>query len=319
MIRAFLTGIHPRSERLVNATRRFEKGLVTNAEQQRILEDDIRQLVSLQERAGFTHIADGLLDWQDLFRPIVSRIEGVIEGPLTRWFSNNTFYRKPIIIGEMMWRREERQNLIHHSLFPRRRQWKAILPGPYTFAMLSDTRHHKHKSELLNDYADLLKEEVRRLSDIGVNQIQLNEPSIAAQTPDEDWIEKTKEAIMTIRRGASVEVMIHTYFASIKDVLPDLLEFDVDIVGVDLYETEIESISDIDFTKTIACGCVNSRNSIIEDEYHVRDLVREVVESLHPPDVCICPNCDLEFLPRIKADEKVMALGRAMRLLKEEM
>jgi len=313
-----LTGIHPRSEILVEATRRYDRDSISEEELKGVLREDILRLVQLQQEAEFTCITDGLLDWQDLFRPIISRTQGIHEGPLTRWYDNNNFYRKPVILGKMIWRPERDHPLIHASLLPKMKRWKAILPGPYTFSVLSDNKHYSDKGELLSDYASVLKEEVRRLEGAGVSQIQLSEPSMVTKNPSREWIERTRNAISTIRRGSRIEVMIHTYFGTIEKILPDLLDFDIDIIGIDFYQTELESITDIDITKTIACGCIDSRNSIVEDRYQIADFVRRVVEKLNPPGICLCPNCDLEFLPRAKADQKAMELGRAYRLLKEE-
>jgi len=318
MVQAFLTGIHPRSERLVEATRRYDRGLTTNEELQDVLRDDILQLVRSQEDADFTYITDGLLNWQDLLRLIASRIEGISEGPLTRWYDNNNFYRKPIIIGEMTWKPDEERPLIHTSLLPPTKRWKAILPGPYTFATLSDNKHYSDNIQVLDHYADALKEEIRELEEIGVSQIQLNEASMVTQRPSKDLMEKTKETTSAIGKASNASIMIHTLFGSIEGILPDLLDFDVDIIGIDFYQTDLESISDIDITKKIACGCIDSRNSIVEDRCQIAEFVRQVRNKLNPPEICLCPNCDLEFLPRIKADEKLAELGQACRLLEEE-
>ena len=163
MTKAFLTGIDPRSERLVEATRRHDRGLTTDEELKEALGDNILQLVHLQEEANFNYITDGLLNWQDLLRPIASRIEGISEGPLTRWFDNNSFYRRPVIVGEMAWRPRQDQTLIYSSLFPNTRLWKAILPGPYTFTALPDSRYYSDKGEVLDHYTDVLREEIRGL------------------------------------------------------------------------------------------------------------------------------------------------------------
>ncbi len=318
MVQTFLTGIHPRSERLIEATRRHDRSLTTDEELEEALGEDILQLVRLQEEADLTYVTDGLLNWQDLLRPIASRIEGISEGPLTRWYNNNNFYRKPIIVGEMTWRPREDRPLIHSSMLPRTRRWKVVLPGPYTFTTLSDNRYYSDNGEVLDHYADVLREEIRELEEIGISQIQLDEASMVTHPPSRDLMEKTKDAVNRLGKGSGMSITIHTFFGSIEGILSDLLDFDADIIGIDFHQTDLESISDIDITKVIACGCIDSRNSIIEDPHQMADFLRSVRNELNPPDICLCPNCDLEFLPRVKADEKVAELGQACRLLEEE-
>src|SRR3989304_1544347 len=94
---AHLTGIFPRSEELITATRAFERGRADKSALDRLFEEEAQRLVALEGEHGLDSVTDGLLRWQDLLRPLADELPGVHAGPVTRWFDNNSFYRRPVI------------------------------------------------------------------------------------------------------------------------------------------------------------------------------------------------------------------------------
>src|ERR671912_2996367 len=99
-IKAYAPGIYARSEELVQATRDLDRGRTAEeaVEEQRLA--DVRAFVEIQREAGLDYFSDGLLNWQDIFRPFDERAEGLRPGPLTRFLNTNTFYRAPAVEAE---------------------------------------------------------------------------------------------------------------------------------------------------------------------------------------------------------------------------
>ena len=92
---AFAPGIYPRSEELVQATRDLDRGRTTQEAVDEQVDRDLQQLVAAQQDAGLDLLSDGMLRWQDLFRPFVEAADGLERGALTRFLDTNTFYRAP--------------------------------------------------------------------------------------------------------------------------------------------------------------------------------------------------------------------------------
>ena len=59
------------------------------------VERDLAEFVSVQQQAGLDLLTDGMLRWQDIFRPMLEATEGLETGALTRFLDTNTFYRAP--------------------------------------------------------------------------------------------------------------------------------------------------------------------------------------------------------------------------------
>ena len=79
-MKAFIPGLYPRSEALVQATRDLDRGRTTEEAVDEQVERDLGELVSVQQEAGVDLLADGMLRWQDIFRPLVEGSEGLETG-----------------------------------------------------------------------------------------------------------------------------------------------------------------------------------------------------------------------------------------------
>ena len=94
-LKAFAPGIYPRSEALVQATRDLDRGRTTQEAVDEQVERDFAELVAAQQAAGVDLLTDGMLRWQDHFRPLLEGADGLETGALTRFLDTNTFYRAP--------------------------------------------------------------------------------------------------------------------------------------------------------------------------------------------------------------------------------
>jgi len=325
MIGCYSSGIFPRPPELVKVTRTYARGGTTETELQKAFDTATREVVNAQLSANFSYVTDGMLKWQDLLRPFTENLSGLKAGSLARWFNNNTFYRKPIIVGDL--RREG--NLIEKvaclEYLPSEVPWKAILPAPFTFAKLSDNRFYKNEAELMFQYAQVLNEEIKSLAKLGFKYVQLSDPAIVYEptiaSMSKKQLKDAGEALGIATRTTSVKTCLQTFFGDFSRILPEALDFPVDHLGIDVYETDVAELKEYSFSKGVVLGLLDSRNSLVEDKAELMEIAQEVLEpisGLETRDVFICPNCDLEFLPWQRAEEKMRLVGDVARSLKEE-
>jgi 5-methyltetrahydropteroyltriglutamate--homocysteine methyltransferase len=315
MIDAHLTGVFPRSEKLVDATRAAVRGNLSQTELDKVLHQDIISLVDLQEQSALTVCVDGQLNWQDLFRPFSELLTGIEPGGLTRWFDNNTFYRKPIIANKVEPRSTNLENYFRGNLLPRSSHRKAILPGPLTFALLSENRGYSSLPDLVEGLAHALKNVVNKLRNTGYEYFQFNEPVLCSSSVTERDFEVGKHAFETCARAIGGKTILHTYFGDAGQSIEALLDFPVDSIDIDFYATSIDSLKDYDFDKVLGCGCIDGRNSLLESPSDLSNFVSKVREKLEPDDIYVAPNCDLEFLPQSVAEKKVRLLSETRKLV----
>jgi 5-methyltetrahydropteroyltriglutamate--homocysteine methyltransferase len=314
-----LAGIHPRSEKLVELTRSYERSKASWNQVEAQLEEETKELVKIQESLGFGHISDGALGWQDQLRPITRSLKGVESGTrYSRWFDTNTFYQKPIVTSKISARDIDPKNFIQTKLLTEGRSRKITLPGPYTFSQLSENKHYENYPDLLFDVALAEREIIRRLRNEGVSLFQLSEPCLVYQPyresfRDQSEVQLALRAICSVVEDNPGEFVVQTYFGDATPLLPELLDLPIHGVGIDLFETDLSSFGE-QTSKALVLGVVDSRESYVEDPRWIADTARKFCEEVDVQDLVFASNSDLKFLPQEIANQKLEALSKASEL-----
>ncbi len=326
MIGCYATGVFPRPKELVEATRAYERRKINDENLEKIFHKATLKIVQAQISANFSYVTDGMLKWQDLLRPFTEKLHGVRVGALARWFSNNTFYRKPVVVEEIRREKDVTAEMVCFECLPKNVLWKAILPAPYTFAKLAENRFYRNDTELMFKFAEILKAEIKTLTKKGFSYIQLSDPALVynpfKRPISKDTLIAVRDALETAIRGTAVRTCLQTFFGDFSQILPEALDFPVTDLGIDLYETKFEKLKEYKFGKGIALGLVDARNSLVEDENELVNVAKELIGQvylLEKRDIFICPNCDLDFLPWERAEEKLMVAGNVAKRLKAEL
>ena len=329
-----LAGIHSRSELTVRTSRDYDRGRTTRESLHSAFESDAVELVDLQLASGITRISDGQLLWQDLLRPFSESLVGLkIGADLSRWYDTNTFYKKPSIVKRLS-APKERSFMLKYVIkrafdlvkTGNRVKRKLILPGPYTLASLVTDGQHTSRVELVEEFARILKMVVRELAALGFGSIQINEPSLVYRYGESALTNKRdlKAFISAFEEHLSrlpVEVSLHTYFGDCSKILKSLVRLGgVASLGIDFTQTSLSSIKGVSFGKiALACGCVDGRNSLIESPQWISGFCMQAIRALKPKGIVVQPSCELKYLPRFNADQKIRSIGEACKLLEGKM
>src|SRR5437879_11007982 len=240
-----LAGIHPRSERLIELTRSYERAKASWSQVEVQLEQETREVIKLQESLGFKHFSDGSLGWQDQLRPVTRSLKGVESGTrYSRWFDTNTFYQKPIVVGRVSVGEIDPEKFLQTKLLAGEKNRKITLPGPYTFSQLSENKYYEKYPDLLVDVAVAEREIIKKLRAEGVSLFQLSEPCLVYQPyretfRDQGEVELALRAIRSVVEDNPAEFVVQTYFGDVAPLLPKLLDLPTHGIGIDLFETDI--------------------------------------------------------------------------------
>jgi 5-methyltetrahydropteroyltriglutamate--homocysteine methyltransferase len=300
---------------LIRATRDYEMKAISENELKKKFEEDSKKLVELQTYNGIDCISDGLLDWQDIFRPFTIGLPALSAGALKRWFNGHTYFRQPIVSDKLESEGDILGKWIRTGILnDARRPWKLTLPGPYTFSLMCENRFYGRWDEVVYDFADMLAKELKGIAIHNPGCVDLCEPSLVYIPPGKEHLEVVRSAVGNIGRAVETTMCLRTYFGDLSSIYPAILDFDVDCIGVDFFETPIELLDKYAFTKKLACGCVDGRNSLVERVSDIATFCGQVIKKVGNGKIVICPNCDLEYLPRAVAEDKVGVLGGAAKV-----
>jgi len=315
-IAGYQHGTYPRSEDVVAATRGLERGRTSLQEVEQAFDDDRSNFIRVQREAGLDYYSDGLIRWQDLFRPLVEASGGLDARTLVRWFDNNSFFRAPEVTGDLTLSAPLPAVFQGDDDLPTPKV--ATLPSPYLFSRAAQA--HGDRNALMMDLTrEVLRPVAESLVGRGYEVIHLQEPWLpyfGLEPADWDDFEK---ALMEIRDGISSTasaLVLHAYFGDLGPYVDRLRRLPVDAVGIDFVQTDVEGLGR-DWDKGLLAGVLDGRSSPVESIEGTVEFASRVAEAVSPPVLYLSSNCELEYLPQDIAREKVARLGEVSARLKE--
>lgn len=270
------------------------------------------EVIENQNKAKIELLTDGQLIWQDFLAYLATKISGFEMDGLTRYFDNNVYYRipivkekvsrsKPIILEEFSIARE----------IEKEKNIKAVL-SCFTLAKLSINKFYKNEEEFILDLAKVMHEEAKELAK-KTKYIQLSEPSLLYASKEE--LEIAKQAVEIITSNVDAKFFLVTYFESAEKIFPEVLDFKIDVIGLDFvegYEKNLSLLKEYGIDKALQIGILDGRNTKMENVEEVKSKLKEILDIASPKEVYVSPNTGLEFLPWIKAYEKLEVLGKVV-------
>ncbi len=291
-MQAYAPGIYPRSEELVQATRDLDRRRTTPQAVDEQVGHDLEELVRIQQEAGLDLLSDGMLRWQDLFRPLVEAADGLELGALTRFLDTNTFYRAP--------NPTQAQPRLR-SPFDER--YIAPLPGPRLVTLPSPFALASGTGIPLKVIAEgVLKPQVEALD---AELIVLAEPFLAREP--EPPVDELKEALDVF---GEAKIALQLTFSNATKVLERAAELPVDGIGIDFYATPIDAVPE-GLDKLLLAGVVDARSSALEDPRELAEFAERLRSEHGVERVALTPNGDLHFVSQRIAHEKLGRLGSA--------
>jgi len=319
LISSYTFGIYPRSEELIEATRKNTENLDS------LSQKETEEYITAQKNANLGFVSDPLLKWDDIFRPFANARNKEGEPlphfaqttSLNRIFEMNAFYRV-LSFMEHPWNLGSRYgNRIHTnlalSILPKNRTVAVV--EPYTFANLH-TVSPAYDRNFNEDLAKMLRAEIDSLVESGFEVIQLLAPSIAYNKEVDFGV--VSDALKIITDGLKAKTILHTYFGDVSTKIESLLDLPVSGLGFDITTTPASSIEKHSFSdKILTVGVINSFNTAIEKPQECINQVDEINAKTKPKESYVSNNFDLEYVPKEFAMNKISVLGEIARGAKD--
>jgi len=306
LISSYTFGIYPRSEELIEATRKNTENLDS------LFQSETEEYISAQKNANLGFVSDPLLKWDDIFRPF-SNLEGVTPTALNRIYEMNTFYRVLSFDGSAFTGGNTVQSNLDSSL-PKNKT--VAIPEPFTFAELHTSNKFKRKEDFVINLAKMLRVEIDSLVGSGFEVIQLLAPSIAYNKEVDFGV--VSDALKIITDGLNAKTILHTYFGDVSTKIESLLDLPVSGLGFDITTTPASSIEKHSFSdKILTVGIINSFNTAIEKPQECINQVDEINAKTKPKESYVSNNFDLEYVPKEFAMNKISVLGEIARGAKD--
>jgi 5-methyltetrahydropteroyltriglutamate--homocysteine methyltransferase len=293
-MQAFAPGIYPRSEQLVQATRDLDRGRTSQEAVDEQMERDLAELVAVQQQAGLDLLADGMLRWQDLFRPLLEASDGLETGALTRFLDTNTFYRAPHATTATP---KLGGPLGERYVAPLSGPRLVTLPSPFALSQGTGV-------PALTIAEDVLKP---ALAAVDADLVVLAEPFFGRA--DDAAPSELEEPLGALAGGPKLALQL-TFCDARRALEQGLGDLPVDAIGIDFYGTHVADVPK-GFDKLMLAGVIDARSSTLEDPRELAAFADRLRNEREIEQIALVPNGDLQFVSERIAREKLLRLGAA--------
>ncbi len=295
-----------------SAVERFQKGELTE-EGLREVEDEVTQeALRDQLDAGIDLVTDGQIRWEDGQTYFARRLRGFSLNGLQRYFDTNVYFRQPVAEADVAW---VAPIVVRDFEFARAHSAKPVKPvvtGPFTLAKLSHNTHYASFREFALALARALNAELRALEAARAQILQVDEPALCQHKRDYALF---ADVMRVLTDGVHAKKVLCTYFGDVGGIYPQLLDLPFEVIGLDFVAgyRNWDVLRQAPFTKELAFGILDARNTRLEPVDEVAAAIRRISEVVPPNRLTISPNAGLEFLPHRVAKQKLQILADAAR------
>jgi len=221
---------------------------------------------------------------------------------MTKWFDTNYHYLVPEFSADQqfqlswsqLFEEVEEAQALGHAIKP-------VLVGPLTYLWLGklkgEAAERFDKLELLERLLPVYGEVLDRLAAQGVEWVQIDEPILALDLP-QDWKNAFERAYNLLQR-APLKKLVATYFGGLEDNLSLAAALPVDGLHIDLVRAPEQYPLILDWLpayKVLSLGLVNGRNVWRCDLEKALEVARHAAERLGDR-LWLAPSCSLLHSP----------------------
>jgi 5-methyltetrahydropteroyltriglutamate--homocysteine methyltransferase len=218
---------------------------------------------------------------------------------MTKWFDTNYHYLVPEFTVDQqfqlswtqLFEEVDEAKALGHAIKP-------VLIGPLTYLWLGKAKGEAFdKLELLERLLPVYGEVLERLSAQGVEWVQIDEPILVLDLP-QDWKNAFERAYNVLQR-APLKKLVATYFGGLEDNLGLAAALPVDGLHIDLVRAPDQYpviLDRLPAYKILSLGLVNGRNVWRCDLDKALDVLRHAAERLGER-LWVAPSCSLLHAP----------------------
>lgn len=229
---------------------------------------------------------------------------------MTKWFDTNYHY----IVGEFS--KGQTFKISSTKIFDEYQEAKKlgietrpVILGPVSFLLLGKTTDGSNKLDLLDNLLSAYKDLFKKLQEIGVKDVQIDEPFLVTDLSAEA-IQAYLKAYPQIKAAAgSIKLHLATYFENLGENAALAFDLGTASVHVDLVRAPEQFEKALELVKadqSLSLGLVDGRNIWINNLENSVSLAKKAVEKLGANRVIIAPSCSLLHTPVDLANETAL-------------
>lgn len=304
--------------------------LYGSGDREEAVRDAMRLAVDDQLRAGADIITDGEMQRVDFNLGFYDHLEGIQRLPPTRQWGapahdqrSRYLVVEPLSAPRGLGTVEEWQRLRTITSAPA----KMPVPGPFTLAgCLHGGKVYADRAAITEALIPIVNREMKRLVEIGVDFIQLDEPSFACHP---NHPEQFLDIIGRTVAGVTAKISMHMCFGnyrgravgwrSYRPLFPHLAKAPVQQLALEFASremAEIDLLKQIPAPMEVAVGLIDVKNTWVEPAELIADRLRQTLEHIDAERVHVTPDCGFSQTARHIATRKLANMVEGVRMVR---
>jgi 5-methyltetrahydropteroyltriglutamate--homocysteine methyltransferase len=320
-------GSFPQAPDVRSMRLKVRSGKITQDEYDRWVQGKIDELVAQQEAVGLDVLVHGEFERSDMVEYFGEHLGGFITTE-HGWVQSygSRCVRPPIIVGDVYRDHPMTVKEVVYAQSKTDKPMKGMLTGPVTILNWSFVRDDMPRSEVANQIALALRDEVADLEAAGIRIVQIDEPALREGLPLRrvQWAEYLDWAVKAFRLsagGAAPSTQIHTHmcYSEFNDIIDSINAMDADVISIEnsrSNEELLRAFTTNKYERMIGPGVYDIHSPAVPAKDEIVERLQNAANVLGSDILWVNPDCGLktrkdeEVWPSL---ENMVAAARAMR------
>nr|WP_202462394.1 5-methyltetrahydropteroyltriglutamate--homocysteine S-methyltransferase [Streptomyces sp. SID8374] len=320
-------GSFPQTTELRTARADLRAGRIDEAGYEERIKDEIREVLSFQEKAGIDVLVHGEPERNDMVQYFAEQLTGYLATQHGWVQSYGTRYvRPPVLAGDISRPEPMTVRWTTYAQSLTERPVKGMLTGPVTMLAWSFVRDDQPLGETARQVALALRDEVDDLEANGTSVIQVDEPALRETLPlraDEHaaYLQWATESFRLATSGVRPDTQIHTHmcYAEFGDIVQAIDDLDADVISLEAARSHMQVARELaahGYPREAGPGVYDIHSPRIPSTEEAAALLRKGLEAIPAERLWVNPDCGLKTRgwPETRASlENLVAAAREIR------
>ncbi|WP_353464026.1 5-methyltetrahydropteroyltriglutamate--homocysteine S-methyltransferase [Mammaliicoccus sciuri] len=322
-------GSFPQSREVRKYRADWKNNRISDEKYEEFVQNEIKRWIEIQEEIGLDVLVHGEFERNDMVEFFGEKLNGFLVTKFG-WVQSygSRAVKPPIIYGDVKWTAPltVKETLYAQSLTDK--PVKGMLTGPVTILNWSFERVDIPRSEVQDQIALAINEEVLALEEAGIKVIQVDEPALREGLPlrseyHEDYLNKAVHSFKLSTSSVQDSTQIHTHmcYSQFGQIIHAIKSLDADVISIETSRSHgdlIKDFEDITYDLGIGLGVYDIHSPRIPTEEEITVAINRALQEIDRSLFWVNPDCGLKTRQEEEVKQALTVLVNSVEKLRQD-
>nr|WP_239454169.1 5-methyltetrahydropteroyltriglutamate--homocysteine S-methyltransferase [Mammaliicoccus sciuri] len=322
-------GSFPQSREVRKYRADWKNNRISDEKYEEFVQNEIKRWIEIQEEIGLDVLVHGEFERNDMVEFFGEKLNGFLVTKFG-WVQSygSRAVKPPIIYGDVKWTAPltVKETLYAQSLTDK--PVKGMLTGPVTILNWSFERVDILRSEVQDQIALAINEEVLALEEAGIKVIQVDEPALREGLPlrseyHEDYLNKAVHSFRLSTSSVQDSTQIHTHmcYSQFGQIIHAIKSLDADVISIETSRSHgdlIKDFEDITYDLGIGLGVYDIHSPRIPTEEEITVAIDRALQEIDRSLFWVNPDCGLKTRQEEEVKQALTVLVNSVEKLRQD-